>query len=47
MTRVDLTEKETTEQKLERSEGDRLSHVAIWGKSNPVRAEMVSDTLKE
>ena len=47
MTRVDLIEKETTEQKFERSENNRLSHVDIWEKSIPVRAKMVSDILKE
>ena len=47
MTRLDLIEKETTKQKFERSESNRLSHVDIWEKSIPIRAKMVSDILKE
>lgn len=47
MTRVNLTEMETSEQKFERSGSNRLSRVDIWEKSIPVTAEMVSGILKE
>ena len=35
--RVDLIEKETSEQRLKGSGGNRVSHVDIWGKSVPGR----------